>query len=248
MDTLNTTIFLVEDDAVGHFLIDPFDPAAVAEHQAEVADVVESAGYATRILRDQLDGFGREGRFAATGDTHAVVDISSDFAAFQRAQQTSRRKAVVELGQIADALAELGLADQQQGDQEGVVELEVEQQADFLEERVVCQQLAFVDNDQRGLAQRKIVVEASVEPMDDFGVAGIEVGFADLVENFAQQFGRGWAGAGQQRDLGFFGLELGDEGTREHGFAAASLTGEQNSPLIAAQRVEQLGKGLGNGG
>ena len=93
MDTLNTTIFLVEDDAVGHFLIDPFDPAAVAEHQAEVADVVESAGYATRILRDQLDGFGREGSFAATGDTHAVVDTSSDFVAFQRAQQTSRRSA-----------------------------------------------------------------------------------------------------------------------------------------------------------
>ena len=76
-----------------------------------------------------------------------MLDISSDFAACQRAQQTSRRKAVVELGHIADALAELGLADQQQGDQEGVVELEVEQQADFLEERVVRQQLAFVDND-----------------------------------------------------------------------------------------------------
>ena len=75
---------------------------------------------------DQPDGFGREGRFAAAGDTHAVVDISSDFAAFQRAQQTSRRKAVVELGQIADALAELGLAGQQQGDQEGIVEMEVE--------------------------------------------------------------------------------------------------------------------------
>ena len=108
------------------------------------------------------------------------------------------------------------LADQQQRDQEGVVELQVEQQANLLEDRGIFEQLRLVDDDD-GLAAVAVRLEDDfVNPVHEARAVHVGALLTQRVEDFGQEFLRRAAGVAQQGDLSLIRIQLVEEGPRHH--------------------------------
>ena len=131
------------------------------------------------------------------------------------------------------------LADQQQRDQEGVVELQVEQQANLLEDRGIFEQLRLVDDDD-GLAAVAVRLEDDfVNPVHEARAVHVGALLTQRVEDFGQEFLRRAAGVAQQGDLSLIRIQLVEEGPRHHRLAASGLARDQRRTVAARQRVEQ---------
>lgn len=163
---------------------------APGELEGEFGEAVEGAGDAAGELVEEGGGFGFEelaGRVA--GGVEAVGEVGGSLlGGGERAEVVAEADALVEGGDGLDAMAEVGLADEEDGEEGGAAAVEVGEPAEALE-GVGGEVLGFVEE-------------------EDDVVAGVGLGFeegADAVE--AVEVAGGWGGVR--------GVEPGEEGGDE---------------------------------
>src|SRR5207244_1859158 len=98
------------------------------------------------------DGGWREDLAAlASSDMDAVAQITSGVGRGQRLEIELRADPLREraVRAVPQAVAQLGLSDENDGDQVAVVELEIREQADFFERRLARDEVRLVHDEQR---------------------------------------------------------------------------------------------------
>jgi hypothetical protein len=168
-----------------------------------------------------------------------VGDVGGGVRVVERVEVVADRDALVEVLEPAHALAQLGRADEEQRDQEAIVRLKVHQQADFLEDGVVRDELRLVDDDDRVAAVAVVAEEHVVEEVEQLGLALLTRFDAELVERLSQEVGGVPARVGQQTDLVPLGLQPLDQRARERGLAAAVLARQHAAALPVAHGVHE---------
>ncbi len=142
------------------------------------------------------------------------------------------------VGAVPQTLAQLGLAHQHHRDQVAVVELEVREQADFLEGGLARDEMGLV-HDQEGGPSRLVELE---EPVVDLRlqVGGVKARVLDpeLGRQRAQELARRQARVQDHRDLVLVAQPV-HEGPGEQGLARAHLAGEEGE-IHLLDREEKL--------
>src|SRR5437879_404565 len=128
--------------------------------------------------------------------------------------------------------------------QKPVVGLEVHQESQLLEDRIVLDELRFVDDDDAVTPGLVVPEEEVVEKVQQLGLARLLRLDPQLVEHLAQKIDRRPARIGEKADLVALGLEALDERARQGRLAAAVLPGEHPAALAVAHRVDQADQRL----
>src|SRR5262245_7435737 len=216
----------------------------VADEQGDVAQVVDLARRPTREIEDELDRFLGEELVRLAGHLEPVADVARGVRVVERVQVRAQADPLVEVLEAADLRAELGRADEQERQQELVVGLEVHQEPELLEDRVVLDELGLVDDDDAVTPGLVVVEEQIVEQMQELRLARLLRLDSQLVEDFSQEVDRGPARVGEKPDLVALGLEPLDEGARQGGLAAAVLAREHPAALAVAHHVDETDERL----
>ena len=110
-------------------------------------------------------------------------DVVARLLRAQRRQDSASGNPLIERDEAPDALSQLRLSDEKEGDQKGVVELEIQQQSDLLEETLILDVLPLL-NDEYGLGSTGVVVEEDlVNLVDDLGAISGGVFFPELIKD-----------------------------------------------------------------
>src|SRR4030095_7706024 len=146
---------------------------------------------------------------------------------------------LIEMLEPPDLHAELGRAHEEHGYQEPVVGLEVHQETQLLEDRVVLDELSFVDDDDAVTPGLVVAEEQIVQEMRELGLARLLALDTQLVEPLAQEIDRRPARIREEPDLVALRLEPLDERAGERGLGAAVLGSEHPAALAVAHGVDQ---------
>lgn len=210
----------VEAD-VGEF----FDPGVF---EGELGDAVDLARHATRDLEGAFGGVGGEQVAAGvTTDAEAVAEVVAGFLLVERVEVEAEADALVDGGQFGDHFAELGLADEDEGEVIDAGAVQVGEEFEFVEGGG-GHFLGFVEDEDE-------VPVFGVEFIDDLGEAfppGMFGGGAgagggvELLEDRAQHFGEGEGGVLLDDDSEALFIEAIVEDGAGEGLAAADFAGE----------------------
>jgi hypothetical protein len=139
------------------------------------------------------------------------------------------------------------LAQKQQGDEKGVVELEVQEQAHLLEDLDLGQELALIHHQDSGLAGSVVLVEQFLEAVDQASPVLLLDLLAQLIEHFAQEFFGGLAGLVDQGDFRAPRGQLPEQGAGHQGLAATRPSGQQGRAAPFLEHIKQPGPQFGAG-
>jgi hypothetical protein len=120
-----------------------------AEEEGSAAEVVDSAGDALGVVVDQGDKAIGEDGVLASGDAEVVFDVGSGFLEVEGFEVIADGNALMErlVGGKAELESELGLAEEDEGEEGGGVHVVVEQETELVEE-LRGQQVGFVDDEE----------------------------------------------------------------------------------------------------
>src|SRR5436190_168947 len=234
--------FQVLDGLLDDRPVDPPLAEGVARDQAVIADHVDDARDAARVLGDALDGpVFEQPEVASARDAQAVADVVPDLVARQRMDRAAQRDALLELAQTRqlELRLQLGLTDQHDLQQLLARGLEVRQQADLLENRGL-EVLRLVE-DHHALAtgpplldEKGIEGDQALDPRAGLGV------HAEVLQHVLEDLVEGERRVVDERDRRGARVELPQQGVQEGRLPGTHLAGEHEEPLVLLDAEDEV--------
>ena len=144
--------FEVEDDTLEVGFVEDRFLLGGAEEEGGTTEVVDLAGDALGVVVDERDeAIGEDGVLAA-GNAEVVFDVGGSFLEVEGFEVVADGDTLMEgfVGSEAELVSQVGLTEQNKGDEGGGVHVVIEEEAELVED-VGGQEVSFVD-DQQGIA------------------------------------------------------------------------------------------------
>ena len=247
--------FEIEDDALEVVLVEDLLVLGSAEEEGTATEVVDLASDALGVVVDAGEEAVAEELALAAGDAEMVLDVAGGLLQVEGFEVEADGDALVEglVGSEAELVGQVGLAEEDEGDQGSGIHLVVEQEAQLVEE-LRGQEVGFVDDEQDVAALAGQVVEGGAELREEAHKAE---GRLDLEgeEDLAVEGGDAQVGIGEIDD----GVEVAVEGLGEGadggGFAGADVAGDESGETLLEGKGEAAldlavaaGRDRGSGG
>src|SRR5437762_669767 len=229
----------VLDDLGDDLLADLLHALRVAHEERHVAEVVDLPRRPAREVEDELDRLLGEELVPLPRHLQPVRDVVRRVRVVEGVQVVAEGDPLVQVLHAPHLHRELRRADEQEGHEEPLGRLEVQQQPELLEHRVVLDQLRLVDDHHAVASGLVVPVEGVVQHVEELRLVLLRRLDAELVEDLAEEVRGVPARVGEQTDLVVLGLEPLDERARERRLAAAVLAGEHPAALAVADRVDE---------
>ena len=230
-----------------------------AEEEGTAADVVDLGSNSLGVVVDAADEAVAEDLGLGIGDAEVMLDVSGGLFEVEGTQMVADGDALVEgfEGGETEFVGEVGLAEEDEGEERSGVHIVVEEKTELVEE-LRREEMGFVDDEEDEAALAGEVGEGGAELREETREAE---GRLDLEgqEDLAIEGGDGEVGVGKVDDGVEVGVEGVDEGADGGGLAGADVAsdesreallegeGEAALDFLVAARGEQVGAGDGLG-
>jgi hypothetical protein len=224
--------FEIEDDSLEVRFVQDLLAFGDAEEECAATEVVDLASHALGVVVDTREEALAEDRALASGDAETVFDVGCGFFQVKRFEVEADGDALVEgfVRGEAELVSQVGLAEEDEGDQGSGVHLVVEQEAQLVKE-FRWQEVRFIDDEEDVAALACQVVESGAELGQETYKA--EGGF-DLQgeEDFAVECGDAEVRIGEINNGVQVAVESLSEGTHGGRFAGTDIAGDEGSETV----------------
>jgi hypothetical protein len=213
-----------------------------AQEESTAANIVDLAGHALGVIVDATDETVAKDLVLTTSDAEAVLDVTGGLLEVEGAEMITDSDALVEslVGSEAQLLGQVGLAEQDEGEQGGGVHLVVEQEAELVEE-VVREQVSLVDDEESKATLAGEVRESSAELGEETGEAEGRLGLKGKQDLMIESRG-GQVRIGEVNDGVEVVVERVDKGAESGGFASTNVASDESGEtLLEGEREAALG-------
>ena len=126
----------IENDTFEIGLVEDLLVLRGAQKEGTAANIVDLAGHSLGVMVDATDETVAKDLVLATGDAEVVLDVTGGFLEVEGAEMVADGDALVEslVGSEAQLVGQVGLTEEDEGEQGGGIHLVVEQEAELVEE------------------------------------------------------------------------------------------------------------------
>ena len=224
--------FEVEQNAFEIVLVEDLLLLGSAQEQGIATDVVDLAGHALGVVVDAAEEAVAKELALEARDAHVVLDVPGGLFQVKGSEVVADGDALVEgfVGSKAELVGQVGLTEEDEGDQRSGIHLVVEQEAQLVKE-FRWQEVRFVDDEQDVAALAGQVVEGGAELREEAHKA--KGGFdLESKEDFAVEGRDAKVGVGEIDDGVEIVVEGLGKGTDGGGFAGADVAGEEGREAL----------------
>jgi hypothetical protein len=200
----STFFYAVAEDLFDQLAVDERCLVAEADEKADISEVNDFSRYHAAGLVNEFQRFLRKDALYESGCFQSEEKKLYRIIIIEGAEVAFYRDPLAEPGDSIHFFPELGLADQDTGEQEAVVHLEIQEKAQLLEGPFVFDNLCLVDDDHRVFSLLDVGEHLVVQKVKkiDFG-AGVIL-HVDLIEDLLEEIDRVEAGVGDEAHVEVF--------------------------------------------
>jgi len=231
---------------IDHVLVHLFGTCTVGRQKGVVANLVDQSRGPLAHSVDEVDGARREQLLAgAAGHLQPMQDVPFHMLPAQGRQVKAAEQALIHRFELRtpEPLAKLGLAQNADLQQFGVVGLQVAEHAKLFE-ALVRQVLGFVQHDDGESILGELLQQEVLQSFGQLQVIGVRRDVQlELGADGGQELSPGQVRVRDDGD-GSVAIHLAQEHTADQGFTCTDLTGHQDESLTLERGVLQGGQGF----
>jgi hypothetical protein len=224
--------FEVADDALEVGLVENGFPFRRAEEESGAAEVVDLAGNPLGVVVGEGQKTIGEDGVVTTGDMEMVLDVAGGLLEVKRFEVVADGNALIEgfEGRKAQLVGQIGLAEEDEGEEGGRIHLVVEQKAELIKD-VVGEQVRLVDEEENGAALASQVGEGGAELREQAGEAKGRFGLESEQDLVVEGHGR-QVRIGEVDDGVEVAVEGEGEGAQGGRLAGADVAGDEGREAL----------------
>ena len=231
----------ITDDALEVGLVEDLFALGDAEEKSAAAEIVDPAGDTFGMIVDATDKAVAKDLSLRPGDAEMVFDVASGLFEVEGMDVKTNGDALVERleGRETELVGEIGLAEQDEGDEGSGIHIVIEQESELLED-VGREQMSFVDDEQNAAPFAGQIGKRSVKLRQQLRKVKQRFGL-ESEQNLGVKGNDGEPGVGKIDDGVDVGIERVGKGAEGGRFAGADFAGDEGGkPLLESESETSL--------
>jgi hypothetical protein len=228
----------IADDALEVGFIEDLLAFGDAEEERAAAEIVDAAGDTFGVIVDATDKAVAKDLSLRTGDAEMVFDVASGLFEIKGREVEADGDALVKCleGRETQLLGEIGLAEQDEGDEGSGIHIVIEQKTQLFED-VGREQVSLVDDEQNAASFAGEIGERGVKLRQQLGKVKQRFGL-EREQNLRVQGNDGKPGVGKIDDGVNVGIEGMGKSTQGSRFSGTDLAGDESGKAFLESESE----------